>query len=81
MYLECGLIWHRTCAATGLSRCNTDNIEKANRRNLISGMFNFLMISIIINYSEFVTIIMKINASVSLCEGVHVRRKIIYLCT
>ncbi|XP_035230496.1 phosphatidylinositol 3-kinase regulatory subunit alpha-like isoform X2 [Stegodyphus dumicola] len=36
---ECGLIWHRTCAATGLPRCNTDNIEKANRRNLISAIF------------------------------------------
>lgn len=36
---ECGLIWHRTCAATGLSRCNTENIEKANRRSLISAIF------------------------------------------
>ncbi|XP_055949573.1 phosphatidylinositol 3-kinase regulatory subunit alpha-like isoform X4 [Argiope bruennichi] len=36
---ECGLIWHRTCAATGLPRCNTDNIEKANRKNLISAIF------------------------------------------
>jgi phosphoinositide-3-kinase regulatory subunit len=36
---ECGLIWHRTCAATGLSRCNTDNVEKANRRSLISAIF------------------------------------------
>nr|XP_042900263.1 phosphatidylinositol 3-kinase regulatory subunit gamma isoform X2 [Parasteatoda tepidariorum] len=36
---ECGLIWHRTCAATGLPQCNTDNLEKANRRNLISAIF------------------------------------------
>ncbi|KAG8197034.1 hypothetical protein JTE90_004303 [Oedothorax gibbosus] len=36
---DCGLIWHRTCAAIGLPRCNSDNLEKANRRNLISAIF------------------------------------------
>ncbi|XP_054715372.1 phosphatidylinositol 3-kinase regulatory subunit alpha-like [Uloborus diversus] len=36
---ECGLILHRTCAATGLPRCNTDDIERENRRNLISAIF------------------------------------------